>query len=462
MMLEGGNRDFKIYSLLVVKNEEDIIVASLRDAVRWSDKIIVIDNGSEDGTWEKINQLSRVYPQIVPFMRYEGAFHIGLRAKAFHAFKKEMSCRDWWCVRLDADEFFRGDVRDFLSRVPFYYRTIKKESTDYILTKEDIDNYQFEGNFEKDKHLITHCLPVKRKERRFMRHSCLLRWIEKWRYPHPMGLTYYKCMEVDHYQYRSPQQMERRFVTRQKAKDDGCGSFRHENGVSWKDYILTNKELENQKLVLDNLLAEFVKSDKIIYQKRNTIKIVGDDLVVKSFKVPFLVRRIIYTILPSKARRSYLYALRLKNYTPKPIAYKENFRCGLLHDSYYISQLSQCKYVIKDVIKDRNFNDREYIFSQFGKFTAEIHEKGIYHKDYSMGNVLFDISGEDVIFQLVDLNRISFKKSISLEKGCRGFERIDVEPKILEIMARSYAIARGFDEKRCIDLVKKYRWRKHK
>ena len=45
----------KIYSLLVVKNEGDIIVSSLRDAIRCSDKIIVIDNGSEDDTWKKIN-----------------------------------------------------------------------------------------------------------------------------------------------------------------------------------------------------------------------------------------------------------------------------------------------------------------------------------------------------------------------------------------------------------------------
>ena len=106
MMFKLRNNSFKIYSLLVVKNEGDIIVASLKDAIRWSDKIIVIDNGSYDDTWEKINQMSIVYPQIVPFMRYEGAFHIGLRAKAFHAFKNELTCRDWWCVRLDADEFF--------------------------------------------------------------------------------------------------------------------------------------------------------------------------------------------------------------------------------------------------------------------------------------------------------------------------------------------------------------------
>ena len=42
----------KIYSLLVVKNEADIIAHTLTDAARWSDKIIILDNGSTDGTWD--------------------------------------------------------------------------------------------------------------------------------------------------------------------------------------------------------------------------------------------------------------------------------------------------------------------------------------------------------------------------------------------------------------------------
>ena len=142
---------FKIYSLLVVKIEVDVIAASLKDACRWSDKIIVIDNGSTDGTWELIQQLSQTYLQIIPWLRYEGPFHIGLRAKAFKAFRHEMTCNDWWNVRLDADEFYPGNVKEFLANVPKRYQTIKKESTDYVLTQEDLSESDFSGNFEKDK-----------------------------------------------------------------------------------------------------------------------------------------------------------------------------------------------------------------------------------------------------------------------------------------------------------------------
>lgn len=227
----------KIYSILLAKNEADIIRSSLLDACRWSDKIIVMDNGSTDGTWEIVQELSQTEPKIIPFMQYCGPFHIGLRSKAFYAYKKEMKRGDWWCVRLDADEFFVGDVRGFLQKVPRRFRTIKKESTDYVLTQEDINTIPFSGDFEKDKVYITHFKEEKRRERRFMRHSWYLIWKNTWRQPHPWGRVWKEYLPVNHYQYRNPEQMQKRYETRQKAKADGCGTFKHEQGKSWEEYI---------------------------------------------------------------------------------------------------------------------------------------------------------------------------------------------------------------------------------
>ena len=95
----------KIYSLLLVKNEEDIIVSNLRAAAQWSDKLIVMDNGSTDNTWQIVQDLAKEYPQIIPFAQDSQPFRIGLRALMFNAFKHEMTKDDWWCIRLDADEF---------------------------------------------------------------------------------------------------------------------------------------------------------------------------------------------------------------------------------------------------------------------------------------------------------------------------------------------------------------------
>lgn len=227
----------KVYSLLVVKDEVDVVTLSLTDACRWSDKVIVIDNGSGDGTWEAVNSMASREPKVVPFMRYEGPFHIGLRARAFKAFRNEMTIGDWWCVRLDADEFYTGDVREFLSSVPWYYRTVKKRSDDYVITYEDLEEDVLTGDFEKDKDRLCYALENTREERRFMRHSPFLVWLGRWRYPHPWGLVARKRIDVAHYQYRSVEQMQRRYANRKKAKSDGCGSFSHETGSSWRDYL---------------------------------------------------------------------------------------------------------------------------------------------------------------------------------------------------------------------------------
>lgn len=432
----------KIYSLLLVKNEADIVRSCILDALRWSDKIIVIDNGSNDDTWDIVLQLSKQDERIVAFMRYEGAFRIGLRAKAFRTFRHEMTREDWWCVRLDADEFYKGDVRDFLATVPQYYRTVKKQSTDYILTKKDLCTLDFSQPFETLRPSITHHLAEERRERRFMRHSPWYIWLEKWRYPHPWGLVYPTPVRVDHYQYRSPQQMERRFLTRQQAKADGCGTFKHEQGKTWQDYI--------------------PREEKLLKSGRNIIKLVDNQEVVKQFARPRGIQRLIYSFLrKSKARRSYEYALLLPGMTPEPIAYHEHFRHGLLTDSDYICRLSTCNHTFRE-LRQRDFPERDSILADIGRFTAKLHERGILHADYSEGNILFQYENGETHVEIVDLNRLRFYRHISLERGCKNFERLDIDNESLRILATAYAESRGLDTKRCIEYVLTHRWHKHK
>lgn len=431
---------FKIYSLLVVKNEVDVIAASLKDACRWSDKIIVIDNGSDDGTWEKVQALANEYPQIIPWLRYEGPFHIGLRAKAFKAFRHEMTCNDWWCVRLDADEFYPGDVRAFLASVPRRYRTVKKESRDFVLTQEDIEQNTFSGDFEKDRSMITHVAPILRRERRFMRHSALLCWSEQWRYPHPWGRVYERCMPVDHYQYRSPKQMAKRFATRQQAKAEGCGSFHHEQGTRWQDYVMTNRQLEEQTL-LAHMDEEFAASTKVLHEGRNTIKVIGDDIVVKSFHRPRFPNSLIYGRLrASKAQRSFVYAQALGELTPKPLAYKEHRERGLLRDSYYACRLSELPYTFRQVERDKAFPQRERIIEGVGRFMAKLHAKGFYPLDFTGGNILLNEDGSRM--QLVDLNRMRVCRHISLRQGMRQADKLIISDEERQLLLRAYREAR--------------------
>jgi hypothetical protein len=59
------------------------------------------------------------------------------------------------------------------------------------------------------------------------------------------------------------------------------------------------------------------------------------------------------------------------------------------------------------------------------------------------------------------LNRIKFG-NVDLEKGCRNFERLNTNAESLEIMAKEYAVTRGFDPQVCINNILNMRWKKHK
>lgn len=421
--------DFKIYSLLVVKNEADIIRASLLDACRWSDKIIVLDNGSTDVTWDIVQQLATEHPEIIPFGQYNGAFTIGLRARLYHTFKHEMRRGDWWCVRLDADEFFPGDVKQFLANIPRCYRTVKKVSTDYLLSKDDLS--LLTGDFEQDKSIFHLALSEHRKERRFMRHCPFYLWPEKWRYPHPWGRVAPACIPVDHYQYRSVEQMQKRWETRRQAKADGCGTFKHENAQGWEGYLYENLPIDLEDL--------FHKATHVLKQGRNEIREI-DGIVIKSFAVPRGFKRLIYSwFRTTKARRSYEYAALLGDQTPTPLAYKEIREHGLVSRTYYASRQSACPYTFKD-LRDSAFPNREQHLRAIARFTAALHEQGIMHADYSQGNILFDDNDH---IELVDLNRMHFGQHISIEQGIHNMQRLHLhDDAMFAILCDEYRCAR--------------------
>lgn len=209
------------------------------------------------------------------------------------------------------------------------------------------------------------------------------------------------------------------------------------------------------------------KEGIVVHNRRNELREMSFnnvDMVVKSFAIPNLVNRFVYGVFrKSKAQRSYEYAEKLNSLgikSPMPIAFYTE-RCGLLFShSYYVSKKSNCCYTFYDVIDNPTLENRDLYLCCVGRMTAKMHAAGIYPLDYSGGNILLDVVDGEPQFELVDLNRMAFGK-IDMDKGCRGFERLNVEPIALKIMAQEYAKERGFDEAKCVELVQKYRWYKH-
>ena len=130
------------------------------------------------------------------------------------------------------------------------------------------------------------------------------------------------------------------------------------------------------------------------------------------FRIPFFFNRIIYTFFrASKASKAYLNALEVLRRgfeTPHSIAYIEQYRGGLLHWSYYISLQSSFRQEMRDYYFGP-LTGNEPLIKAFAQYTADLHENGICHNDYSPGNVLIGRNQEQYRFSLVDINRMKFK-----------------------------------------------------
>lgn len=223
--------------------------------------------------------------------------------------------------------------------------------------------------------------------------------------------------------------------------------------------LIINQAYQFLESWLQTLPERFDKEGKVVYDARNQIRVIhvqdGLCVNVKRYGIPFLLNRLIYTCFrASKAERAYKYALRLQKLhisTPQPVAYILEYRNGLLWYSYLItlqSTLSRRFYEFGE----GDMGGREQILAAFGQFTAQLHDAGVYHKDYSPGNILFDVIDGSPQFTIVDINRMHFGK-VNMRKGCYNFRRLWGNPEMMNLVAKQYAIARGFDVLRTQQLV---------
>jgi len=220
-----------------------------------------------------------------------------------------------------------------------------------------------------------------------------------------------------------------------------------------------NPEYQKLEEFIKCLPQVFEHDGESIYKSRNELKVFekeGLSINVKRYRKPIWVNRVAYTFFrKSKARRAYENALTLldKGFeTPNPVAYLEIHEKGLLKDSYFIALHCPYKRLFREFADNSPIEGREEIVQSFGVMLARLHEANIFHLDLSVGNILFDKLKDGYHFSLVDLNRMKFQ-NIRLNDGCRNFERLRGSDDFFKLLAKTYAIERGFDVETCIRLA---------
>ena len=220
----------KIHGLCVIKNERDIIDQTLIAAAKWCDKIFVLDNGSNDGTWEIVQRLSREIDAIVPYMQDPRPFTDSIRNLLLQRFGNHAGSEDWWCI-LDADEFYIDNPQSFLRDVPKKYKAVWMHRYSYLFTDADLAAYKadpasFDDHTPIEKR-IRYYVEGGYAELRFFRHIVGLKNV-------PGTDLYPICprrIRIKHYAYRSPAQITTRLETRREPMQRG--EFLHEKQGAW-------------------------------------------------------------------------------------------------------------------------------------------------------------------------------------------------------------------------------------
>ena len=221
--------------------------------------------------------------------------------------------------------------------------------------------------------------------------------------------------------------------------------------MSYK-YIL-NPKYHTFKEHLLHIQTLFQSTGETIHKARNelkTIAIENNDYIVKSFKVPHLLNRFIYTFLrDSKAKKSYDNAIKIEEFTPKPIAYIEYYKSSLLEKSYFIAEKFNYDFTIREPLLDVNFTDRNKIFEEFAAFTYSLHQNNIFHLDYSPGNILIKKEKNGYDFKIVDINRMQFKE-LSLDERLENFNKLWASDSDMTIIIDKYAQLLNKNPQECI------------
>ncbi|PCJ29074.1 MAG: hypothetical protein COA99_19870 [Moraxellaceae bacterium] len=206
-------------------------------------------------------------------------------------------------------------------------------------------------------------------------------------------------------------------------------------------YIVHTNYITTFTDFLLNIKNYFSVSSETIHKARNELKIIHHndlDTVVKSFKVPHLLNRIIYTFFrDSKAKKSYEHSLKIVPYTPNPIGYIEFYKTSLLSESYFVSEKFNYDFTIREPLLEANFKDRNEVFKAFARFTLELHNANIFHNDYSPGNILIKKENDLYSFKIVDINRMKF---FELDENTRAksFSKLWASDEILTIITTEY------------------------
>jgi len=215
---------------------------------------------------------------------------------------------------------------------------------------------------------------------------------------------------------------------------------------------------------VQQIQSHFSSNNTLIWDRRNKIKVLPfemQEIVVKSFKIPHLFNRIVYSFFrDAKAKKSYDNSLKISKFVPKAIGYAIFKKYGLIYDSYFLSEVYHYDLTIREPLTQNDYANKEAIFDAFAYFTYRLHEADIEHLDYSPGNILIKKLQDGYEFKLIDINRMNFR-DMSIEDRVKNFSKLWAKDEDLTLILKAYAKYAKIDLKSIVE-IGLYASHKHK
>lgn len=222
----------------------------------------------------------------------------------------------------------------------------------------------------------------------------------------------------------------------------------------------------NLRPLVDTIAREGIPAEAAdIYQGRNrVVRYDASDqpLNIKEFHVPNAINRLVYgNLRKSKARRAFENGQRLLEMgfdTPRPIAFIEKTDGRLMGQSYYISRQEDG---MEDIRRLARSPLRDRLVDHIGQLMAQLHQAGVWMKDFSQGNILWRLEPDGSLrLTLVDINRMAFNVT-SRRKLMSNFRTVTDDPQMLRAIAAAYAFHAGADPdqvlRQAIDQRRRYK-----
>jgi hypothetical protein len=179
---------------------------------------------------------------------------------------------------------------------------------------------------------------------------------------------------------------------------------------------------------LDRLMPESLESGPgrdVLRQARNTVWSMahpfaeGDWLVIKRACAGIWYKRLLSLFQPSKARRSWNSACELERRgiaTPAPVAFFERpVRHAALVPSYYVCRRFPGSGSVRSAFTAFAAGAAAFeglakgdFYRALAAFIGNLHERGVYHRDLSAGNVLATVRDGRAVFGVIDTGRARF------------------------------------------------------